>query len=316
MKALLEGLIDYAGLFPPAELALDEAAGNFRRYISRPERWILGRFILPCALVPTFEELSSEWDLKQSLSLSVLCGGGNDPAGFLDKLQGDLQLLRRTPAIQQGRLQADVIELKLPPLEGEKDLRFLLKSVSERLGNEFRPWYEFPWASARDYAWIAASLSSFNESFAGVRPAGFKLRCGGVKPEQFPAVEEVAAAIHACARAETPMKFTAGLHHPFRHMNEGLGARMHGFVNVFLASILARELGLESAELEQVLFCEDPADFVLEENSLGYRGWRVGIDRVRRLRRDFATSYGSCSFDEPLDDLREIDLLPGNGSAS
>ena len=32
LRALLTGIVDYAGLFPPAQLSLDEAIRNYARY--------------------------------------------------------------------------------------------------------------------------------------------------------------------------------------------------------------------------------------------------------------------------------------------
>jgi hypothetical protein len=44
---LLTGLIDYAGLFPPAKLSLDQAIRNYAAYRQCPERWMLGKFVIP-----------------------------------------------------------------------------------------------------------------------------------------------------------------------------------------------------------------------------------------------------------------------------
>ncbi|HEX3582953.1 MAG TPA: hypothetical protein VH087_14390, partial [Thermoanaerobaculia bacterium] len=46
-KALLSGLIDYAGLFPPAALSMDEAVRNYARYREGEHAWILGKFVVP-----------------------------------------------------------------------------------------------------------------------------------------------------------------------------------------------------------------------------------------------------------------------------
>ena len=45
LRALLAGVIDYAGLFPPATLPLDEAVRNYARYRREPEGWMLGRLV-------------------------------------------------------------------------------------------------------------------------------------------------------------------------------------------------------------------------------------------------------------------------------
>ena len=53
---LLRDLIDYAGLFPPASLAMAQTAANYDAYLRSEENWILGRFIVPVARLGEFEE--------------------------------------------------------------------------------------------------------------------------------------------------------------------------------------------------------------------------------------------------------------------
>jgi hypothetical protein len=50
-RELLRGLIDYAGLFPPASLALRDAVRNYEKYRSGPHAWMLARFVIPAVLV-------------------------------------------------------------------------------------------------------------------------------------------------------------------------------------------------------------------------------------------------------------------------
>src|SRR5437660_1475932 len=79
LRALLEHVIDYAGLFPPATLPLDEAVRNYARYRTEPEGWMLGRFICPAArlaeLSPFADELFPDW---RPLAVAVLGRGGNN----------------------------------------------------------------------------------------------------------------------------------------------------------------------------------------------------------------------------------------------
>ena len=106
-----------------------------------------------------------------------------------------------------------------------------------------------------------------------------KLRCGGAS---IPSVEQVALVIACCREAGVPFKATAGLHHPVRHGDE------HGFLNLLAATATAAP----PARLGAVLAEEDP----------------TAIDFVRGDRSLF-TSFGSCSWREPVDDLRELGLL-------
>jgi hypothetical protein len=104
-----------------------------------------------------------------------------------------------------------------------------------------------------------------------------KLRCGGAST---PSVEQVALVIACCRDASVPFKATAGLHHAVRRGEE------HGFLNL-LAATTAPPGGLEA-----VLAEEDP-----------------GALDVTGADRSLFTSFGSCSWREPIDDLVELGLL-------
>ena len=43
--ALLDALVDYAGLFPPAAIDMPAAAGEYARHRSGPMEWMLSRYI-------------------------------------------------------------------------------------------------------------------------------------------------------------------------------------------------------------------------------------------------------------------------------
>lgn len=46
LRALLEGFIDYAGLFPPAKVELDQALANYEEYGHSDHRWMLRWFVV------------------------------------------------------------------------------------------------------------------------------------------------------------------------------------------------------------------------------------------------------------------------------
>ncbi|MBE0564871.1 MAG: hypothetical protein IH621_02865, partial [Krumholzibacteria bacterium] len=53
-RAFMEGLIDYAGLFPPAGLDMPAAVAGYAAHRTLPEAWMLGRFIAPAEALPAF----------------------------------------------------------------------------------------------------------------------------------------------------------------------------------------------------------------------------------------------------------------------
>jgi hypothetical protein len=106
-----------------------------------------------------------------------------------------------------------------------------------------------------------------------------------------------------------PLKFTAGLHHPIRHHDASLGAMMHGFLNVFVAGVLATARGLDAADVRDIIEEEDAGSFVFTDDGLRWRNHRASVEEIEFARRSAVMSFGSCSFDEPRDDLRALGLL-------
>ncbi|MEI7876916.1 MAG: hypothetical protein WCI96_03230 [Planctomycetota bacterium] len=53
-RLLLDSILDYAGLFPPAQLGMQPTVENFSRYRKGPDSWMLGRLVVPVARFPEF----------------------------------------------------------------------------------------------------------------------------------------------------------------------------------------------------------------------------------------------------------------------
>jgi hypothetical protein len=141
-----------------------------------------------------------------------------------------------------------------------------------------------------------------------------KIRTGGLSPDAIPATDAIAAFLVAAAHLKIPFKATAGLHHPIRavraltYEKDSPTAVMHGFINLFVASALAWS-GSSEAIVRHVLSEEDPKAFAFD-TELRWRDTSLTAVQVADARRDFAHSFGSCSFVEPVNELHELDWLP------
>jgi hypothetical protein len=120
----------------------------------------------------------------------------------------------------------------------------------------------------------------------------------------------VAGFIDTCVRLGVPFKATAGLHHPFRHVDRATGFIRHGFVNLVGAAVLARAHGLDAAGIEPVVAEDDPAAFSLTPERFAWRDLEATPEEVAQTRRSLFVAYGSCSFSEPVDDLLALGVLP------
>jgi hypothetical protein len=134
------------------------------------------------------------------------------------------------------------------------------------------------------------------------RGAGAKIRCGGPTPDMFPSPAELAHFVCGCRDRGLAFKATAGLHHPIR---DGI---VHGFLNLLGASMLAHA-GAEPRELAAVLLEEHPNALTLSDEAFNVRGRAFGAEEIAAVRERLFVGYGSCSFSEPVEDLRALGIL-------
>jgi hypothetical protein len=245
LRALLERLIDYAGLFPPAGLPCEASVANYLQYSTGPHAWML------------------RWLVVGSADLAKV------PRAF----DGSLSVLS-----DADEPRAAVIEAK-------------------RVVDARRPVYcEVP-ISELDAVKQAGSFA--------------KIRTGGLKPEAIPPVGDLETFIVACADRRLAFKATAGLHHPVRreypltYATDSPRAVMHGFLNVFVAAAFAWH---GDRDLAPILGETDPTAFRFDDR-VHWRDRSLSTDQVREARVQFAHSFGSCSFEEPIRDLEALGLL-------
>lgn len=239
LRVLLEGAIDYAGLFPPASLQMPDVIRNYETYLESEDSWALGRFIVPLARLHELD--------KRPWRFSMLAAPGEPVPG-------------------------DVVEIKAASAE---EIR-----VSEGVTAYFETPLELIPA-------IAA---------AGGRA---KIRMGG---NSVPDSRTVARFMAVCRRERIGFKATAGLHHPIR------SSEMHGFLNTLMAACLVWN-GADESLAAQVLEDTHAENFRLDDESAAWRDCRLSISQIAEARANFIAGFGSCSFEEPLQDLRALGLL-------
>ncbi len=116
-----------------------------------------------------------------------------------------------------------------------------------------------------------------------------KLRCGGAR---VPSVKEVARFIRSCRERGALFKATAGLHHAFPTDGE------HGFLNLLAACVFGDE--------EELLTTRNIS---LDADALRAGGRSADAEQCARVRRELFHSIGSCSFDEPVGELKALGIL-------
>jgi hypothetical protein len=251
LQALLERLIDYAGIYPPASVTLDTAVENYGSYRNSSYSWMLRWLVVGAAEVPSLPK----------------------------SLDGSLSVLAEADDSRAASIEAKNIVHAAHPV----------------------------------YCEVAVGNL---EQLDAVKQSGCfaKIRTGGVKPEAIPSPAQVAAFITACAERKLPFKATAGLHHPIRaeqaltYEPDAPRAIMHGFLNVAMASAFAWH---GERDIESILAEMEASAFRFDDRA-HWRNKSLDAGQIRQARLEFMHSIGSCSFDEPVQELQQFGFLAGN----
>jgi hypothetical protein len=304
-RTALERLIDYAGLFPPAQLAMAPALAEFAGIRSGPHAWMVGRFVVPASRVP---ELRRALGSRPAPALSVVLDVSRDPYRWFDEARTALASLANLRAHRDPIARVDALEIPLPSLLSQREtydaaISQLGAMLSQAKLRDLPVYAEMPrterWSDLVPGACAAATRARLS----------LKVRCGGVTADAFPSPEELAAFVIAAAREGVPFKATAGLHHPVRRLDPETGFTMHGFLNILVACALAVGRTNGAAVLEAIAD-EDAAAFAFEEDALTWRGRRFEAQEIAAVREHAFVGYGSCSVAEPVEDLTAMAVLP------
>jgi hypothetical protein len=141
-----------------------------------------------------------------------------------------------------------------------------------------------------------------------------KVRTGGVTESAFPRSQNLIPFITNCKRVSVPWKATAGLHHPLRgvyrltHEPDSPFCMMHGFVNLFLTAVVLNTGGSED-QARAILEDTSIDAFEFSDAAVRWRSICLTTAQIRDARQNFAISFGSCSFEEPIADLKALGWL-------
>lgn len=291
LAVLLDGSIDYAGLFPPAALAMPDAVARYASYVAGADRAMLGRFVVPsarldeCASAVTALPASLAPHAGAAWRLSALAGAA------------DADSLAAFHAHEGTRLLVDTIEAK-----AASDVE--IAALAAQLGARYTTFVEIP--VREDPSALLAAIGA-----QGLRA---KIRMGGVTGDAFPEPAQVLRFLAICVRLGVPFKATAGLHHPLRgeyaltYAADAPRGTMYGFLNIFLTAALLHA-GVPSEAAAPLLEERDAASLVVDGDAIHWREHRLSSDDLARTRSLLAGSFGSCSFEEPMHDLTSLRLL-------
>jgi hypothetical protein len=278
LETFLAGIIDYAGLYPPADLDMRTALRNYLSYGRSQHASALGRFLVDINRLPELREVVG--DSTRHLRLSLLASTATD----WDTLAG---------LLYEG-FTIDTIEIKT-------DHPSQIPRIARCIPRKLTTYFEAPFDSHT------------SETLEAIFAAGarVKLRMGGIVAEAFPPALSVAKMIKALADRRMPFKATAGLHHPIRshhpftYAPDSPSGTMYGFLNLCCSAALLYFGGQVNQTL-LLLDEQDPGAWHITPDAIAWRNVRWSTVQLRLVREKFLTSLGSCSFTEPMADLEAL----------
>ncbi|WP_013320719.1 hypothetical protein [Gloeothece verrucosa] len=283
IKTLLSSIVDYAGLFPPAKLDLPQAMTQYSEQRTAAYEWMLGTFVLPSSRLDDLEKLLPQFTLPQ-WSLSLILS---------QNWQADLE---KALTLQNPKITITALEFPpLSPTEIEKALH--------QLPTKINAFFEIPFSEE-----ITPFLAILKNPSASA-----KLRTGGLTSNAFPSAAKLGEFIYALGKEKVSFKATAGLHHPLRSEQpltpEPLLVKMHGFLNLalFAALVYGQKASLEAGInlLEETHL--DHFQFLTDR--IFWRDYELSLPEIEQSRLSFFQSFGSCSLSEPIEDLKQLQLI-------
>ncbi len=305
MHYFLNNLIDYAGLFPPAKLPLSSAITNYVQYKKSEDAWMMGPFVISISQLGALHPYMDKFTKDFPLVISATGTRSGSLQEFEGQLKEDFQKMDSFSGRYTDIAKVGFLEVPLPnSVPNKKELDIISKESSKRnlvtfceVNTLMEDWKPHVVATLE-------AIASYNKKTGS--KLGIKLRMGGIKAEMFPDFSRIATIISKCRDLNLSLKFTAGLHHPIRMYREEVKGYMHGFLNVFIGGMLAHVYGFKEEKIEEILGDESPFNFRFSESFIMWKDYKIDNDEIQKLRETYFLSYGSCSFDEPREELKEI----------
>lgn len=297
-RILLEAIVDYAGLFPPAGLAMAKAVRNFAHYRASGAGWMLGRFVCPVARLEEFSAVADPLLPRDAGAIPwrLSVTGSGDVAADLDAITAFNE--RHRVCFDECGATVDGYEVKVATVQD-------IVTLHHQLPTTLSVWFELP---------LGDDVGHLVEAVARVGRRA-KMRTGGIVPDAFPPSAHIVTFLRALLTCDVVAKATAGLHHPLRgayrltYEDEAATCRMFGFLNVLLAAAVIANGGTDDLAA-LVLEESDPARIAFNDTHLLWHGpdgvLSLGRATLQQVRERMLVSIGSCSFTEPVDESRAL----------
>lgn len=317
LKALMLRSLDYAGVFPPAQLPMNDAVKEFVRCRQDKNEWFLARFVLPVARIGEFvqlagAELAEAAAVHQPWNLTGLIRSGASIDEALAVLRSDAKLLRGLIDTHPDALTVDSCELPLPEEvinSHDQEIARGFFAAALKIFDENNFHGPVFWEVNLKKSFEHVALAAHHANLLQAGRVCLKFRTGGLTAASIVSPENLARAFKVARDGHVPFKLTAGLHLGMRHYDSSVGADLFGFINVFAAAVLSATHSLSETEIQLMLEEKDSAAFVFASGKLSWKNYEAGVTEIRNARTSGLRSFGSCSFFEPIEDMKKLKLL-------
>jgi hypothetical protein len=293
-RVLLDGLIDFAGLFPPASLSMPDAVKQYAKARGGEAGWMLGRFVCPVAQLESFGAVAEPLLPRDAGAipwrLSAIGTGDHTTDATA------------VAAINVShRWSWDECSAIVDTIETRATSTAEIEQIDRAFGAQATVYVELP--PDADLAPLLTALAR-----TGRRA---KLRTGGVVPDAFPSADMIVNFIDGCVEAGVPFKATAGLHHAMcgdyalTYAPDSSTAPMYGYFNIAL-TVALRLANAPRDVLLDALRESDRGSIRFSEESVSWRSYTLDRTRIAHMREHVFTSFGSCSFTEPVSEGRAM----------
>jgi hypothetical protein len=289
LRTLVAGVVDYAGLFPPAALDMRSAVAHYAECRVSRDAWMLGRFVVPAARLAEWEVAVAALQPADALAWS----GARISALLTGEFSREADLITAFNARAPFGVLIDVAE-------GRAMTADAVLAMAAAMPDEVMLYCEVP---HRDdpMALLEAVRSSHVRA---------KIRTGGVTADAFPQPQEIVRFLRRCHELGVTAKATAGLHHPLRgeyrltYDADAVRGVMYGYLNVFLAAAAIRA-GASDGVATEILVATDRASITVSADALTVCGVVLDDAVLAATRAEGVVAFGSCSFREPVDELAD-----------
>ena len=321
LHELLSESIDYAGLSGIAPLPMREALLEFVTHHQSGIKKLVSHFVMPHHQLKELAKFSDRRDrIDGPLNLCIV---GPEVENLQQFKSVVLNIEKDILAVHSGfpgESRTNILELMLPrtsvenlnPEELVKALEaVVITSANSRL-LPHRVFFEIPKDTfdvllAKKIIKVIAlhNKSILKRKIDNYLFSGFKLNCGNVEIGNMPSSEYLAEILLYARDANVAVKFGGDVAVTLPKFDYNTNLNQHGFLNIFMAGILAYTQDLNVEEAIEVLDEKNPDNFLLRDGYVAWRELAAPTMEIKMLRMLSITSMNVRKVDGALGFLKD-----------